>query len=84
MALSYILRVSIGVMAKRSAEQIEARNVATVYVGGDYLEPFNEVVKELDMSRSEYLKMLVLRDLVAREKITDKEVRRVHRYLLED
>lgn len=71
-------------MAKRSAEQIEARNVATVYVGGDYLEPFNEVVKELDMSRSEYLKMLVLRDLVAREKITDKEVRRVHRYLLED
>lgn len=71
-------------MAKRSAEQIEARNVATVYVGGDYLEPFNDTVKELGMSRSEYLKMLVLRDLVAREKITDKEVRRVHRYLLED
>jgi hypothetical protein len=70
--------------SKLTSEQQAARKYVMMYISDLYLEAFNQAVGATNAdSRSEYIKAVILQDLVRRELLAAMEVPRNQRYLLE-
>lgn len=57
--------------------------ISATYVGAEYDEALDEHIRNLGVTRYQYLRGLVIRDMVAKGVLDPLEVRRADRYLLE-
>lgn len=63
-------------MTRKTEEERQANKYVTFYLSEDYLAPFNKILKDYELGRNEFVRSLVLAEMVTMGYIDALEVRR--------